>query len=139
MWPLWPYGLQDTRLSCPSLSPGVCSNSCPLIDDAIRLSHPLLPPFSSCPQSFPVLGSFPMSQLFTIRWPKYWSFASSFCISPSNEYSGLISFRIDWFEFLAVSRDSHSPKSQFENINFSVLSLLYNPTLTSIHDYRKKT
>ena len=54
-------------------------------------------PFSSCPQSFPASGSFPVSQL-CIRWPKYWSFH----INPSNEYSWLISFRIDWFDLLAV-------------------------------------
>ena len=52
-------------------------------------------PFSSCPQSFPASGSFQMSQLFTSDWPKYWNFI---CISPSNGYSGLISFKIDWFD-----------------------------------------
>ena len=57
-------------------------------------------PFSSCPQSFPASGSFQMSQLFRIRWPKYWSF--SFNISPSSEYPGLISFRMDWLDLLAV-------------------------------------
>ena len=59
-------------------------------------------PFSFCPQSFPASGSFPMSQIFCIRWLKYWRFNLS--ISPSNEYSGLISFRIDWFDLLAVQR-----------------------------------
>ena len=57
-------------------------------------------PFSSCLRSFPASGSFPMSQFFAIRWPKYWSFR--FNISPSNEYSGLISFRMDWLDLLAV-------------------------------------
>ena len=61
---------------------------------------PSVVPFSSCLQSFPASGSFPMSQFFCIRWPKYWSF--SFSISPSNEYSGLISFRMDWLHLLAV-------------------------------------
>ena len=61
-------------------------------------------PIFSCPQSFPASGSFPMRQLFASRWPKYWSF--SFSISPSNEYSGLISFRIDWFDLLFVQRFS---------------------------------
>ena len=64
--------------------------------------HPIISssviPFSSCLQSFPALGSFPMSQL--IRWPNYWSF--SFSIHPSNEHSGVISFRMDWFDLLAV-------------------------------------
>ena len=89
-----------TRLPSPSLSPGVCSTSCPLC----RRCHPTVSSsvtrFSSCPQSFPESGSFPVSQLFAIRWPKYWN--CSFSISPSHEYSGLISFRIDWFDLLAV-------------------------------------
>ena len=66
------------------------------------------------------------------RWPKYWSF----CISPSNEYSGLVSFKIDWFDLLRDSRES-SPALHCESINFLVLSLLYSPTLTSVHDYWK--
>ena len=79
-----------------------------------------------------------MSQLFAIRWPKYWSF--SFTISPSNEYSGLISFRMDWLDLLAVQgTQESSPAPQFKSINSSVLSLLYGPTLTSIHDYWKTT
>ena len=57
-------------------------------------------PFSSCPQSFPASGIFSSELALRIRWPKYWSF--SFSISPSNEYSGLISFRIDWFDLFAV-------------------------------------
>ena len=71
------------------------------------------------------------------RWPKYWSF--SFSITLSNEYSGLISFRIDWLDLLAVSQNSQesSPTPQFKSINFSVLSFLYGPILTSIHDYWK--
>ena len=68
------------------------------IGDAIQPCHPLVS--FSCLQSFPSSGSFPMSQFFHIRWPKYWNFR--FSISPSNEYSGLISFRIDWFDLLAI-------------------------------------
>ena len=79
--------------------PRACSNSCPLS----QWYHPAISssvvPFS-CLQSFPASGSFPVSHFFCIRWPKYWSF--SFSINPSNEYSGLISFRMDWFNFLAV-------------------------------------
>ena len=75
-----------------------CSNACPLS----QRHHPTIlssaVPFSS--QSFPASGSSPMHCFFHTRWPKYWSF--SFSISPSNEYSGLISFRIDWFDLLAV-------------------------------------
>ena len=73
------------------------------VSDPIQPSHPLTS-FSFCPQSFPASGSFPMSQFLSnesalcIRWPQYWSFS----ISPSNEYSGLTSFRIDWFDLLTV-------------------------------------
>ena len=93
------HGTQHTRLPCPSPSPGVCSNLYP----SSRWCHPAISssvtPFS-CLQSFPASGSFPVSQLFASGWPKYWSF--SFNISPSNEYSGLISFRMDWLDLLAV-------------------------------------
>ena len=90
---------QHTRPPCPWQTPGVYSNSCPLS----RWCHPVISssvvPFSSCPQSFPASGSFPMSQLY-MRWPKYCSF--SFSVSPSNEYPGLISFRMDSLALLAV-------------------------------------
>ena len=70
-----------------------------------------------------------------IKWPKYWSF--SFGISPPSEYSGLISFRVDWFDLLAVQGNSQesSPAPLFKSINSLALSLLYGPSLTSIHDY----
>ena len=104
---LWPHGLQHARPPCPSPTPGVYSNSCPLS----WWCHPTISSsvfsFSSHLQCFPASGSFPMSQFFLhIRWPKYWSF--SFNISPSNEYSGLISFRMDWLDLLAVQG---TPKS----------------------------
>ena len=97
---LQPHGLQHARLPCPSSTPGACSNACP----SRWWCHPtiLSPviPFSSCLQSFPASGSFPCESVLCIRWPKYWSF--SFSISPSNEYSGLISFRMDWLDLLAA-------------------------------------
>ena len=97
---LQPHEPPHARLPSPSPTPGAYSNSCP----SSRWCHPTISssviPFSSCPQSFPASGSFPMSQFFIIRWPKYWSF--SFSISHSIEYSGLISFRMDWLDFLAV-------------------------------------
>ena len=97
---LRPHEPQHARPPCPSPTPGVHPNPCPLC----WWCHPTISssvvPFSSCPQSFPASGSFQMSQLYHIRWPKYWSF--SFNISPSNEHPGLISFRMDWLDFLAV-------------------------------------
>ena len=85
---------------CPSLSPGVCSNSCQLI----WWCHPTIlssvAPFSTCPQSFPSVRVFSNESALRIRWPKYWSF--SFNVSPSNEHSGLISFRMEWLDLLAV-------------------------------------
>ena len=96
---LQPHELQHTRPPCPSPTPGVHPNPCP----SSQWCHPTISssvvPFSSCPQSFPASGSFPMSQL-CMRWPKYWSF--SFSISPSKEIRGLISFRMDWLDLLAV-------------------------------------
>ena len=71
-----------------------------------------------------------------IRWPKYWSF--SFSISLSNEYSGLISFMMDWLDLLTVQGLSRSsPTLQFKSISFSGISFLYSPIHISIHDYRK--
>ena len=98
---LWPHGPQHSRPPCPSPTPGVYPNSCPLS----WWCHPAISssviPFFSCPQSFPASGSFPMSQPFLcIRWPKYWSF--SFSINPSSEHPGLISFMMDWLDLLAV-------------------------------------
>ena len=88
------------RLPRPSLFPGVCLDSCPLSRWCLPAVSSSVTLFCSCPQSLPTSGSFPMSQLFVIRWRKYWSF--SFNISPSSEYSGLISFRIGWLHLLAV-------------------------------------
>ena len=92
------HGLQRARLPCPSPSPGVCPSSYPLMpSNHLILCHPLLIP----PSIFlPSIRVFSNESVICIRWPKYWSF--SFSISPSSEYSGLISFRIDWFDLLVV-------------------------------------
>ena len=97
---LRPHGLRYSRLPCPSLSPGVCSNSCPLS----RWCHPTISSFCRplllLPSIFPSIRVFSKESALRIRWPKYWSF--SFNISPSNEQPGLISFRMDWLDLLAV-------------------------------------
>ena len=94
---LWPHGLQHTRFFCSSPSPRVCSNSCPLN----QWCHPIIcHPFLLLPSIFPTISVFSSESTLCIRWPKYWSFSVG--IISSNEYSGLISFRIDWFDLLAV-------------------------------------
>ena len=88
------------------------------------------------PSVFPSIMVFSNESVLCLRWPKYWSF--SFSISPTNEYSGLISFRMDWLDPCSL-RDSQecSPTPQFRGINSSALSFLYSPTFISIHDYWK--
>ena len=102
--------------------------------NAIQPFHPLSPPPPPALNLSQHEGIFNESAL-CIRWPKYWSFW--FSTSPSNEYSGMISFRIDCLDLLAIqdSLKLFSPASKFKSINSSVLSLPYGPTLTSIHDY----
>ena len=97
---LWCHGLQHARLPCPSPTPGAFSNSCPSSWWCRPTISSSVVPFSSYLQSFPGSESFSNESVLHNRWPKYWS--SSFSISPSNEYSGLISFRMDWFDLLAV-------------------------------------
>ena len=93
-------------------------------------------PLLLLPSIFPSIRVFSNESVLCIRWPKYWSF--SFSISPSNEYSEVISFRMDWLDRLAVEGIlKSSPTPQFKSINSSALSLLYGLTLTSGHDYWK--
>ena len=128
----WTTACQDS-LSIPNSQPRVCSNLCE-IDDAIQPSHPLSSPSAPTHNLFQHQGLSNESALL-IRWPNYWSF--SFSISPPSEYSGLI-FRINWFGVPAVQgTQESSPTPQFKRINSLVLSFLYSPTLTSIHDYWK--
>ena len=130
------HGLQHARLPCPSPTPEASSNSCPLS----RWCHPTISssviPFSSAFNLSQHQGLFQgvssshqVANVLEFR----------FSISPSNEYSGLISFRMDWLDLLAVQGtlksvlQHHSSRS----INSLVLSFLYSPTVTSIHDYWK--
>ena len=94
-----PVDCSSPGFLCTSLSPWVCLNSCSLTLDAIQASHSLLPLFL-WPSIFPSIRVFSNESALHIKWPKYWIF--SFSISPSNEFSGLISFRMDWLDVLAV-------------------------------------
>ena len=105
------------------------------IESVMPSSHLILCcPLLLLPSIFPSIRVFSNESVLCIIWPKYWSF--SFNISPSNEYSGLISFRIDWLvgSSLRGTQES-SPTPQFKSINSLVLSFLYKPTIISIHDY----
>ena len=132
---LWPYGLLHTRLPCPSLSPGVCLNSCPLI----QWCHPIISfsvtPFSSCPQSFPASGSFPMSWLFASGGQSIGASAAASLLPMMFRAD----FLYNWLVWSCSPRESQksSPAPQFESINCLALSPLYGPTLTSVHDYWK--
>ena len=135
---LRPHGLQHTRLRCPSASPGARSNSSPLS----WWCHPTISssiiPFFPLPSIFPSIRVFSNESALHIRWPKYWSF--NFNISLSSEYSGLISFQIDWLDLFAVKGTLKS-LLQYHNSKASILMcsafFIYSPTLISIHDYWK--
>ena len=133
-----PHELQHTRLPYLSLSPRVCSNSCPSLMSVIPSNKLIFYfPLLFLPSIFPRIRIFSNELALCIRCPKYWSF--SFSISSSNEYSGLISFRIEWFElYCPGDSQEYSPAPQFESISSSSLSLLYGLTITSLHDYWKK-
>ena len=103
------------------------------VGDAIQPSHPLSSPSPLAPIP-PSIRVFSNESTLHMRWPKYQSF--SFNISPSNEYSGLISFRMDWLDLLAVQGTLKS-LLQYHSSKALALSFLYSPTLTSIHDYWK--
>ena len=118
------------------LSPTICQSwlqfmsiESVMLSNHLMLCHPLL----LLPSLFPSIRVISNELALPNKWPEYWSF--SFGISPFNEYSGLISFRIDWFDLLAVQRTlKSSPTPQFQSINPSALSLLCSSNLTSIHD-----
>ena len=131
---LWPHGLQHARLPCPSPSPGVSTNSCPLS----QWYHPTISssviPFFSCPH-FPSIRIFSNESVLCIRWPKYWSF--SFSISLPSEYSGLISFRVNWFDLLAVQGtlksllQHHSSKASILQHSVFFMVQLSHPYMTT--------
>ena len=132
---LRPHGLPHARPPCPSPVPGVYSNSCPLS----QWCHPTIlssvVPFSSGLQSSPASGSFQISQFFASGGPKYWSF--SFSIRPSNEHPGLISFRMDWLDLLAVQGtfknllQHHSSKASILQHSAFFIVQLSHPYMTT--------
>ena len=130
---LWPCGLQHARPPCSLPFPEVCPSSRLLhqwCHPAISSSDAL---FSFCPQGFPAPGTFPMSQLAVhSRWPEYWSFS----FSPSNEYSGLISVKIDWFDLFAVQGTLRS-LLQHHSLKASILwcSSFFMVQLSQPHDW----
>ena len=130
-----PHGLQHARFLCPPLSPGVCSNLCLLssvvLSNHLILCHPLL----LLPSILPSIRVFSNESPLHIRWPKYWSFR--FSISPSNEYLRFISFRMDWFDLLAVQGtlksllQHHSSKASILQHSALFIVQLSHPYMTT--------
>ena len=133
------HGLWHARLHCPSPTPRACSNSCPLSQWCHPTISSSVAPFSSCLQSFPESGNhFPMfsnESFLRIRWPKDWNF--SFSISSSNEYSGLVSFKTDWFDLFAVQGtlksllQHHSSKASIHRCSAFFIVQLSRPYMTT--------
>ena len=132
---LWPHGLQHTRLPCPSPTPGAYSTSCP----SSWWCHPTISstviPFSFCLQCFLSSGSFSNESVLHIRWSKYWNFC--FSISTSNEYSGLISFRVNWLDHYLVQEalqsllPHHSSKTPYLWCSTFSMVQLWHPYVTA--------
>ena len=134
---LWPYGLQHTRFPCPSLSPWVCSNSSPLSQWYHLTISSSVAPFSLCLQPFPASGFFSNKSALCMRWPKYWSF--SFSINPSNEYSGLVSFRIDWLDLFDLLAVWGTLKSLLQHYNLKASILWHSAFFMVQHSHRYMT
>ena len=132
---LQPHGMQHTRLPCPSLSPRVCSNSCPLSWWCHPSISSLIAPSPPALKSFPASGSFPVSQIFISGGQSIGASASASFL-PMNIQDW---FPLGWLVGSSCSpRNSQkSPAPQLKSINSSVFSFLYSPTLTSIHDCGK--
>ena len=134
---LWPYGLQLPGLPVHHQLPEFTQTQVRWAGDAIQPSHPLSSP-SPPAYNLSQHQVFSNESVLCIRWTKYWNF--SFSISSSSEYSGLISFQIDWLDLFAVQGTLKS-LLQHHNSKASILMcsafFIYSPTLTSIHDYWK--
>ena len=123
---LWPHGLQHARIPCPLPSPRACSNSCPLS----WWCHPTISSSVTPHSIFPSIGVFSNESALHIRWPKYWSF--SFSISPSNEHSGLIPFRMGWLDLLAVQG---TLKSLLQHHSSKPLTLWHSALWSNSHPF----
>ena len=135
---LWPHGLQNTRTPSPPLFPGVCSNLCPLYWYTIQPSHPRSS-LLLLPSIFPRNRVFCSELALHIRWPKYY-WSVSFSISPSSAYSGLISFRIDWFDLL-VAQGTPKTLLQYYNSKASIIlhSAFFMVQLSYLYMTTRKT
>ena len=123
---LWPHGRQHTRPPCPTPAPGACSNSCPLSHWChLIISFSVLPLL--LPSIFPSIRVFSNESALCIRWPKCWIFS----INPSNDYSGLISFRTDWLDLLAIQG---TLKSLLKN-HSSKASILHCSAFFMVHSH----
>ena len=133
---MWPHRLQHARLPCLSPTSRVYSNSCST-ESVMPSNHLILCcPLLLLPSISPSIKVFSNESALLIRWPKYWS--SSFNISPSNEYSGLISFRMDWLDLLAVQGTFKSLFQHYSSkASILLCSTFFIVHLSSIHDYWK--
>ena len=135
---LWPHGLQHTRPPCPSPTPGVYSNSCPLSQWCHPTNLILCWPLLLSPSVFPSIRVFSNESVLHIRWPSIAASASASILAMNIQdwlplgWTGLISLQSE-----GLKTQESSPTPQFKSINFLALSFLYSPTLTSIHDYWK--
>ena len=135
---LQPHEQQHSRLLCPSPSPGICSNSCSFSQsNHLILCHPLF----LLPLIFPRIRVFSNELALHIRWLKYWSF--SFSVSPSKDYSGLISFRIGWFDLaiqgtLKSLLQHHSSKASIIWLSVFFIVYLLHPYITTGKKKNKK-
>ena len=121
---LWPHESQHARPPCPSPTPGVYSNSCPLSRWCYPAISSSVIPFSSTPIP-PSISVFSNKSTLRMRWPKYWSF--SFSINPSNEQPGLISFKMDWSRLSRVFSNTIVQKHQFFGAQLFSQSQLSHP------------
>ena len=133
---LWPHGLQHARLSCPSLSPTVCSKSCPLSQRCHPTISSSVVPFPCCPQSFSTSGSFPMSHFFSSGGQSIVASVSASVLSMNIQKW----FALWWTDWISLQPKRFSrifSSTTIKSLSSLVLGLLYDPTLTSVQDYWK--